>query len=211
MPLDSPIIFLAGLMEMVLPGKTVRLCDGGFIDWPARGLFVSFDEDYGTIGAVEPVGEAIADEAPGGRFTLLPPDGTSAADLFQPEAQGSPVKFWLAEVDGAAGTITGTPELLFDGMVDTLALRLERGGRSIDVEFVSAADRLFFIAEGNVLSPRFHKAVWPGELGLDHATGATVAVPWGTLGPSRGTTILSGGGGIAGGFLSDAISKALTP
>jgi hypothetical protein len=62
--------------------------------------------------------------------------------------------------------------------------------------FVSRLERLFSINEGNSLSPRFHKTVWPGELGEDNATGVGVAVAWGVEGAPRGSTY--SGGGVPG-------------
>lgn len=197
MALTDTIILLVGLIEIVLPSRTVRLCDGGFINWPAKGMFTAEDADFGTVGSVEPVGEAVSDQAPGGRLTLLPPSIVEAAALFQPSAQGAPIRFWLGEVNQITGAIVGTPQLVFDGLIDTIALKTERTGRRVEIEFMAAAEKLFMVREGNVLTPRFHKAVWPGELGLDHATGVPGLVPWGTPGPGRGT--VGGVGGVPGG------------
>lgn len=197
MALTDTVLLLAGLIEIELPVRTIRLCDGGFVDWPARGMFTSEDEDFGTVDTVEPVGEAISDQAPGGKLTLLPPSLTDAADLFLPTAQGSPIRFWLGEVNAATGLIVGTPELIFDGLVDQISLKTERPGRRVEIEFMAAAEKLFMVREGNVLSPRFHKLAWPGELGFDHATGVPGLVPWGVSGPGRGTTDMFSIGGIA--------------
>lgn len=193
MAFDGSVITLAGLCEIVLPSHTARICDGGFLDWPARGLFLSEDPVFGTIDSVDAVAEAVSDEAPSGKLTMLPPDLVAAIDLFQPDAQGSPISFWLAEVDPATGLLVGTPESLFSGFVDTLTLRTGRQRREVDIEFMSQAERLFWTKEGNVLSPRFHKTVWPGELGLDFVTGVQTAVPWGIAGPGRGTVTFGGG------------------
>lgn len=191
-------ITIAGLVEIVLPTKTVRLCDGGFVDWPARGLFTSKDDDFGTIDSVDAVTESVGDEAPGGAITLLPPDTTSAADLFQPEAQGSPIRFWLAELNSATGAVVGTPQLMFDGLVDALTVRTSTQRRSLVVEFMAEAERLFSVREGNVLSPRWHKSIWSGEKGFDHVTGTETLVPWGVPGPGRGTVGGGGSGGLGG-------------
>lgn len=193
MALDDQVLLLAGLIEIELPLRTVRLCDGGFVDWPAKGLFTSSDEDYGTIESVESVSESVSDDAPGGRVTLLPVSTAEAADLFQSSAQGAPIRFWLAEVNRATGILVGTPELLFDGMIDTMTLRIARGARAVDIEFIASAERLFFVKEGNVLSSRFHRLAWPDELGFDFCTGSGVSVPWGVDGPSGS----GGGSGMA--------------
>jgi hypothetical protein len=62
---------------------------------------------------------------------------------------------------------------------------------------IAAADRLFTINEGNVLSSAFHQAVWPGELGLDNAIDVGTTVAWRVKAPPRGS--VAGGGGAGGG------------
>jgi hypothetical protein len=198
--LTSRILLLAGLVEMELPSRTVRLCDGGFVNWSGHGLFTASDDDFGTIDSVEAVSEAVSDEAPAARLTLLPTSTADAGDLFQSNAQGKPIRFYLAEVDRETGLLVGTPELLFHGMLDFMTLTVGKGTRRVDVEFVAAAERLFFVREGNVLSPRFHQDAWPGEKGFNHATGAAIQVPWGVNGPPRGSTYTGSSSGYSGGF-----------
>ncbi|HYI43724.1 MAG TPA: hypothetical protein VD768_08900, partial [Sphingomicrobium sp.] len=136
---------------------------------------------------------------------FLPASTAAAAALSQPSFQGSPIRVWLAEVDPAAGTVIGTPELLLDGELDTTELRLSRGQRKLDIGYISVAERLFQVNEGNVLSPRFHKSVWPGETGLDNATGVGLSVAWGVQSPPRGYSY-SGSGGGGSGQLSGSVS-----
>ncbi len=194
MALGDARILLVPLMEIVLPGHTVRLCDGGFINWPAVGMFTAQDDLYGTVGGVGSISDSVADEAPANNVTMLPPTTAAAADLADPAAQGSVMRFWLAEADLTTATIVGTPELLFTGVLETVSLRLDRGERALEIEYASEAERLFSITEGNVQSPRWHKSIWPGETGLDHATGVSVNVAWGIAGPPRGSSYASGGG-----------------
>lgn len=191
MALDDKFIVLAGLIEFEMPDRTVRLCDGGFVNWPARGMFTSNDAEFGTIESVEAINETISDEAPAGRLTLLPKSTADAADLFQSSAQGRPIFFWMAEVNRDTGAVVGTPELEFSGFIDSMVLRIARSKRVVELEFISSAEKMFFIREGNVLSDRFHQAAWPGELGFIHCTGAQVQVPWGVSGPGRGTSFWS--------------------
>lgn len=207
MALSDNVIWLAGLCEITLPSRTVRLCDGAFVVWGAD-TFTSEDVDFGTIESVDQVAEAISDEAPSGKLTMLPPSFAAAEDLFQPEAQGSPMRFWLAEIDQATGTVVGTPENLFSGFLNTLNLKVGKTRRAVEIEFMSEAERLFWTKEGNVLSSRFHKSVWAGELGLDFATGTQLAVPWGIAGPGRGSLFVGGGGGSFGSAMHDAILRA---
>ncbi len=179
-------IMIAGLMELETIGRTVRLCDGGLLDWPGRGMFVSIDEEFGTIGSVDAPAESIGDESAGGRLTIDVPTTEAAIDLAQAEMQGKALRFWLAEVDASTGLMIGTPEKMFEGQVDTVSISLGLNERSVVIEYVDAAERLFAIREGNVLTSRFHQTAWPGELGFDHCTGVGLQVPWGVSGPSRG-------------------------
>lgn len=204
---DNDRILLVGLIELELTARTLRICDGGMIDWPARGQFVSVDPEYGTVGSVEPAAEAIGDEQAGGRMTINVPVTEAAVALAQPEMQGRALRFWIGEADVATGTLIGTPQKMFEGMVDTLSLQLGRGTRTVAVDYVDAGERLFSIREGNVLSSRFHQTAWPGELGFDHCTGIGLAVPWGVAGPPRGSV---SGGGFAGGGVVGSFANAVS-
>lgn len=186
MALADPVITLASLCEIVLPARTIRLCDGGFIEWDGD-TYSSEDSEFGTIEAVDAVSEALSDEAPSGKMTMLPPESVASEDLIQPNLQGSAMRFWLAEIAPATGLVVGTPELLFSGFLDTITLSVGHAKRTIEIEFISEAERLFWTKEGNVLSTRFHQLAWPGEKGFEHATGAPTVVPWGVPGPGRGT------------------------
>jgi hypothetical protein len=194
MALTDNVILLAGLMEIVFPSRTVRLCDGGYLTFEGNS-YTSSDAVLGTIGSVDGVTDAIGDEAASGRLTFLPPEGADLSTVRAADAQASTITFWLAEVSAATGAIIGTPESLFYGMIDTVKTVSERGSRRVEIEFVDAAERLFMVREGNVLSPRFHKTMWPGELGFDHATGSPEQVAWGTSSATRGVTNLSGTNG----------------
>lgn len=204
MPFTGPVITAAGLLEIVLPTKTVRLCDGAWVDWPSVGRFECIDEDFGTIDSVDQVTESIGDEAIGGTITLLPPSITGTADLFMPTAQGGPIRGWQAEVDPATNEVVGTPSLLFAVQVDVAIIENSSERRALAIEFIDAAEKLWMIKEGNVLSPRWHKANFPGETGLDAATGSPVAVPWGITGPARGSVF----GGSDGGSTIGAVGGA---
>jgi len=207
---DAPKLMMAGLCEIILPTKTIRLCDGAFVTWNGN-VFTSADDDFGSIESIGPAEEQIGDEAPAGSLTFLPENTASAAMLSQPSFQGSPMRFWLARVNETTGTLDGEPELVFDGELDTTTLRVGRGMRALDMEFVSVAERLFNINEGNVLSPRFHKSVWPGELGLDNAHGVGTAVAWGAEAPPRsgGTAVVGSGGGGSSRVMVDSFLNRL--
>lgn len=204
MAFDTPDIMLVGLLKIELPGDTIRLCDGGFIYFAAE-KYESSDTDFGSVESMEALTENIGDEAPAGRLTFLPASAASAATLSQPEYQGSRMRFWIGTVNASTGVIVDT-ELIADMELDTTKLVVGMGTRKLEMECIAIAERLFNINEGNVLSPRFHKYVWPGELGLDNATGVPLQIAWGVKGVPRGSsgsmastssTILNGQGGAS--------------
>lgn len=185
-------ITIVGLALIELPTRIMRLCDGGTCFF-AGAFYTSSDAVFGTMAAIEAVEERLGDQAPGGRISFLPPATTSAETLMA-DYQNSRMRFWLGQIASDGKTVQNE-ELLADVLIDSTALRLDRGRRIWDVDYISRAEKLFLIKDGNSLSPRFHKTIWPGELGLDNATGLQRSVAWGTESPTRGVTALSGGGG----------------
>lgn len=196
---DAPHLMLTGLAEFALPTRTVRLCDGGFVYFGGN-KFVSFDPDFGGIQSVENIALGVGDKAPGFRLTFAPTSTAAAADLSQPAFQGSKIKFWMGRVNKATGAVTES-RLLAVALLDQTRLQIGKGSRTLVMDCVSENDRLFSRNRGNGLTPRFHKSVWPGELGLDNATGAPITDAWGVESPPRGYGAAgSGGGGQGGGF-----------
>lgn len=189
-------VTLSGLVQIDLRGgDTLRLCDGGVVTWGAN-TFTSKDGTFGGIGSLEPLSEGVGDEVPALRMTFFPESTAAATDLVQPGWQASPMRFWIAEVDRSTGEVTGTPELMFHGQLDTADLDVGFGTREINFDVVSTAERLFEGNNGNTLSPRFHKSVWPAETGEDAAIGIGITVSWGTESPSGGSGSQYLGGGI---------------
>jgi hypothetical protein len=190
---------LAALARLDLPTGTVRLCDGGLVTL-GGDTFTALDATFGTLGAIEALGEGIGDEVPALRMTLLPAGSAAPSALSQPGFQTARVRLWIAEVNPATSAVSGTPDLQFDGQVDQTVLRLGRDRRELDMTVVSMAERLFNRASGNNLSPTFHKSVWAGETGHDQASGLTVSVAWGAEAPVTSGRATTGGGFGAGGF-----------
>lgn len=191
-------VMITGLAKIELPEQEIRLCDGGFVYFDAE-KYESADTDFGAIQSVDTIEERTGDEAPGGSLTFLPSSTAAAATLSNPSYQGARIRFWLGRVNAQTGLLEGTPDLVFDGELDTTTLRVGRSTRALDMSFMSIAERLFNIREGNVLSSRFHQSVWPGELGFNNTTGIGTVVAWGVEAPpSRGTSYSSGGGGVFG-------------
>lgn len=178
-------VMLAGLMRLELPGRTIRLCDGGVVPF-ADETFVSADADFGTLAGFEALTEGVGDEAPAGTITMLPASTAAAATLSRPEYQNSRLRLYVAEIDPDTGLPIGAPDQQADWQTDTTVLRIGKGSRSLDIGCVSRAQRLLALNEGNVLSSAAHQRVFPGETGFDQATGLTNDVAWGVASPPRG-------------------------
>lgn len=192
-------VSLAGLVQIELPGDTLRICDGGFLTWGADS-FSSRADGFGSIASLSAPEEGIGDELAALQMVFLPESTAAAADLSQPQFQGAAVSFWTAEFNPATHVVTGTPKLEFEGQIDNCVLTIDRGTRELAIDIVPLAERLFLLNEGNTLSPRFHKLNYPGELGEDNATGVGIGVAWGTALPAQtyggGFNYGGGGGGI---------------
>lgn len=171
-------VSIIGLVRIDLPGATVNLCDGGVIEFGGQ-MFTSKDPVFGTIGSIDALTDGIGEEIPALELMLLPPEGSAPGDLSQPGFQQSVVRFWVGEYDQATGLLIGNPTLIFHGQIDMTTLRVGRSVRELSMTIVSTAERMFMRNEGNSLSPRWHKSIWPGETGHDNAIGLTVPVSWG--------------------------------
>ncbi|MFN3387434.1 MAG: hypothetical protein ACK40O_00770, partial [Allosphingosinicella sp.] len=154
-------IMLAGLIEITLPDRTLRLCDGGFVYFKGE-KFASEDPLFGTIGEAEAVEESVGDDAPAWTMTFLPKSTAAATELSQPGHQNSHIRGWLVEVDPVTGIADeASAELVSDMLLDTTELIPGRDGRRLEVGMISWCERLFTINEGNTLNARFHKTIWP--------------------------------------------------
>lgn len=187
-------IGLIGLLKIELPDATMRLCDGGFVEFDGE-TYTSVDPTFGTIASLQALTEGVGEEIPALELSLNPAGDSAPADLSQPGFQRSTVRLWIGEYDVDAGTLTGDPDLLFFGQIDQTVLRIGRSVRDLAMTIVSPLERLFLRNEGNSLSPVFHKSVWPGETGHDNATGLTVAVAWGVESSSGASSAGSASGG----------------
>lgn len=179
-------ILLAGLLKMELPGRTVLLCDGGFVPWNGD-TYLSADSVFGAAGGFEVPEEGVGEVIPSGTLTMLPPGGVAAIALTNPAYQGARMRFWVAEIDEATGLPIGDPDVQADWQLDRTTLRSGMKGRTVDIDCVSQAQRLLARVEGNTLSSAYHSSVFPGERGFDNATGLSSSFAWGVASPPRGT------------------------
>lgn len=187
-------IGLVSLLKIEFADHELRLCDGGFIDFDGE-RYLSADSVFGSLGGFQVAQERAGDEAADAMLTLLPPQGTAAGVLNDSGHQGSRVRFWLVEYDLDTGeAVDATADQLASMRVDVPTLRLMQRSKALDLDLMDAAMRLFLINRGNVLSPRFHRSIWPDEAGMDNMTGTPRQVAWGVQGPARGSVQVSGGG-----------------
>lgn len=206
--LAGAVVTIAGLIEIEFPGYTLRLCDGSAEIDNGGTRFTGFDDRFGLIDAMSVVESGEGNAAPAIDLTFLPPSGTAAADISAPVMQGSRVRCWLAAIDQATGSVIGSAERFYFGLVDTTELVVGRGTRALNVQCVSGFERMFAVEEGQRLADAFHQSIWPGELGLANVTGITKNVPWGVEAPNRGYTYSTAGGGLSSTCLEDRVRVA---
>lgn len=174
-------VALVGLIKIELPTQTIRWCSGGFQQWGSE-TFTGSDDIFGVIGSVDPLDEGITDEIPALEMVCYPTNAATPGDLSQPGFQTSRVRFWIAEYTPTTGVIVGTPDLLFDGMLDQTRFTVGKE-RTLAMSVVSLCERMLALNIGNSMNPNFHKSIWPGETGHDQATGLSQQVAWGTDSP----------------------------
>lgn len=193
------MIMLAGLCLMELPNRTIRLCDGGFVNW-AGVEYHSSDDVFGTIESFQPVEDASGDSAPDGQLVFLPNENAAASQLSNQAFQDSRVRFYIAEIDEQTGIVIGNPELMADLLIDTSVMTYQRGTRKLVINFGSFVERAFLINRANGITKRFHNLRYPNERGLDNAIGVTVPSAWGAESPPQSGGFSSSRGGNSFGF-----------
>lgn len=187
------------LLEVELPGHTIRLVDGAAeIDFSGEP-FAGEDDVYGVLDTVEVITEQVGTEAPTIRFTFLPASMAAMADITDPANQGSPVHVWFGAVDPATGLLIGEPELLFTGELDTAEVEAGPETTVIAFDVVSAWERLFEVNEGLRLNDKFWQSVFPGAQGMQYVTEIQRDLPWGYDAPRPRVVSDTTGGGSSGG------------
>lgn len=173
---------ITGLLKIELPDGDVLLNDGGVTVFDGETYRAS-DPILGSLQSVESITEGVGGEVPALELTFAPPSILSITALSNGAIQQSRVRLWIAEFDAITGAVVGTPELRFIGFVDQPRVSVAFRQLSVSITAVPHLESLFFKDTGNGLSSTFHKALYPGELGHDNATGLKIAVAHGTSGP----------------------------
>jgi hypothetical protein len=188
---------LIAILKVELPGRSILLCDGGFVDHDGE-RYLSSDVDFGTVAGFEALEEGAGDSLPAGTITFYPPSIAAAATLSQPGYQGSRITMSIIEQDPATGAVIDVDRMA-DWQSDRTILRRKKGmPRALEMLCVTRSQRLLARNEGNVLSSAFHQRQYPGERGFDNAHGMPTQVAWGVASPPRGVSF-GGGGGFGGG------------
>lgn len=191
---------VTGLLKIELPDGDVLLSDGGVTEF-GGDIYSPVDPVLGSLASIDTIAEGTGDELPALELTFAPPGVTATTALSNGAIQRSRVRLWIAEYDTDTGEVTGTPELRFIGFVDQPQVAFAFRQFSVTITCVPDLELLFAKDTGNGLSSTFHKALYPGELGHDNASGLSIPVAWGVSSPPRGGTTFSGSGsGGSGGF-----------
>ena len=190
------MVMKMGLMKIELPNRDVLLCDGGFVYWNGE-TYRDNDPVFGSIQALVPIRDEVANKAPDGQLILLPPSTSLGSELSSQSYQDSRIRIWIADIDEMSGQIIGNPIQQADLMIDTMVTSVVEGARSVTINFGSYAERFFLRNRANTLSRRFHRKRYPDEFGLDNANGVTIEVPFGTQ-SSAPRAVNGGGGGFSG-------------
>lgn len=177
---DAPLIFMA--LRVELPGYTLRLLDGAQQLTVNGEVYVGRDDTYGVAAAVDEIDDGTGDQVPALSISIHPPNDEAAIALNDPAVQGGEVQVWFGVVDRATGEVIPDPELLFIGEIDVPTLRAGKGRSLVDLDCVSAMERLFENEEGVRLADSFQQLRFPGETGLANVTGVEKKVYWGVEG-----------------------------
>ena len=206
---DTPVLRLFFAMEIDLPAtadlpaKTLRLLDGsGAVSWGGM-TFVGVDGDYGTWIGCEQITEQVATEAPKFALTLGPLTDEAQQQMGQPAAQGSAVTLYGGYLDPVTLQPIGTPETVWNGLLDIGNITLGPNQRTIALDVYCAAELMMQTDDGSKLTSSWHNQFYPSELGFQFVDFVTHPVPWGAQGPrpdqaingTNYTTALDRGGG----------------
>ena len=193
--MTAPSLRAFTAVQIVLSGGyTINLLDGTGTVTFSGTTFIPQDGTYGSLAAVTAAAEQVANSAPTLSLTLYPPTAAAIGTLCSPLQQGSSVRVWFGLVNEATGAAIGTPELVWSGRWDAANATLGEGLQLVEIETVSAFDRLFAVEEGQRLNKTWHQSIWPGETGLDFTTEAQRETYWGTEGPGSSAIVGTGGG-----------------
>lgn len=174
-------------LKIEFPSRTVRLLDrAGYLDLGGGEIYTGEDDVYGVWATGDEISDGVDSEAPRFQFGLKIPDPAVAQALVMPgnPFQGSPVTVMTGLVDPLTGDPLPGWETEFVGYFDSAARALDIEG-DLDLtecDSFSVFEKLMETNEGVKLNGAWHKALHPGELGLDLVVDVEKTLPWGTGG-----------------------------
>lgn len=189
--LSAPAIRAFMAVRLELPGSIViNVIDGNSaVTFPVNGTSVTFtgrDPVFGAVSYIGALSEQVAQESPTFSFGLMPPTDNAIATLCAPQNQGSSIRVWFGLFNDATGATIGQPEMLWSGRMDTASVTSAAESQFVEIESVSAFDRLFAAEENARLNGVHHRSIWPNETGLDFVISGLRQPVWGVDGASGG-------------------------
>lgn len=185
-------VTMFGALKIELPGITARLLDGSAeIEIDGEDYAGSL-AGFGSWESIEEIEDGFGDEAPGTTIVILPEDDEAAALISHPDNQFSSVTVMVGARDDETGLCIGEPYVAIKGVVDVPIYNVGLRECSVELDIASKMELLLFNDEDRVMSPAFHRRVWPDEAGMDHCTGVADNGYWGQNPPSGGVQNASG-------------------
>lgn len=201
--LEADAVLIVEIVQIDLPGGTLRFVDQGFVVWGAD-TFDAEDATYGVLSGIEGFETGAIGSPPRLKITILPPDDAAIAALSAPAAQGSLVQWWTGVIDRATGELVGEPEPRFTGIFD-VPRQVIAASTPVTIECGTWAEVALSPRGQMRLTDAFHRSIWGSlELGMIHHMDVTKPVYWRMDDPRDGSYGGSGpwvgGGGFGGGF-----------
>ncbi len=160
-------------------------------------VFAPISDALGVLGSVSTVGDGDTGQAWEGQITIYPRSATGFETLLDPEAQGSPVRIWTIYRDAVTGDALGDPDpIMAAGRLNTVRWRCGATEWSVTLSVVDSDQAALSGWEGVRLNASTHRALWPGEAGLDNADGVLRRTWWGGYPPPSAMRVGAGSGGV---------------
>lgn len=188
--LSAPAIRAFTAVRLELPGSIVNVIDGNSaVTFNVNGTPVTFtgrDPIFGAVSYIGALSEQVAQESPTFSFGLMPSTDSAIATLCAPQNQGSSIRVWFGLFNDVTGATIGQPEMLWSGRMDTASVTSATESQFVEIESVSAFDRLFAAEENARLNGVHHRSIWPNETGLDFVISGMKNPVWGIDGGGGG-------------------------
>jgi len=184
-------------VRLVLPSGTVRLCDGGTVQFGGE-TFTAQDAVWGALSSVDAIADGVDNQVSAAQIVIIPQSAQALADLSSHLAQGGEVSVWTGAADLDTGGVFGEPEVLFAGVINFATMTVTADGLGLSLDCIGEDAYQLRDDTEKRLNDAFHQSVWPGELGLQYVTDVTRTINWRVAGPSITSQTSQSGGGRGG-------------